>query len=154
MDKVFALLLALLFFTGCNISNEDVHMRSLNGNWDKKAIQKFEFEVKDSQNPKNIIFVVRNNNEYPYSNLRVFSKLYGQEEKKSKTDTLNYILAKPNGEWLGNGFGDTKETLFQYRLNHRFLKNGKYIIEIQHAMRRDLLPGIEDIGVKIEPAKP
>lgn len=154
MNKVFALLLSALFLTSCNITNEDVHMNPINGTWDKKATQKFQFEINDAQNPKNIIFVVRNNNDYPYNNLRVFSSLYGLNEKKEKVDTLNYILAKPNGEWIGSGFGDTKEILFQYKINHRFPKNGMYIVEVQHAMRRDQLKGIEDIGVLIEPAKP
>ena len=40
------------------------------------------------------------------------------KSKKKTIDTLNYILAKPNGEWIGKGFGDTKETLFQYKLNY------------------------------------
>jgi gliding motility-associated lipoprotein GldH len=67
---------------------------------------------------------------------------------------LNYVLAKPNGEWLGTGFGDTKETLFQYKLNYKFPEKGKYEIGLTQAMRNDNLPGIEDIGVKIETAKP
>lgn len=74
--------------------------------------------------------------------------------KKVETDTLNYILAKPNGEWIGSGFGDTKETLFQYKMNHRFPKAGNYRIGITQAMRKDTLVGIEDVGVKIENAKP
>jgi gliding motility-associated lipoprotein GldH len=76
------------------------------------------------------------------------------QSKKKQTDTLNYVLAKPNGEWLGTGFGDTKETLFQYKMSYQFPTKGKYEIGISQAMRNDNLPGIEDIGVKIETAKP
>lgn len=76
------------------------------------------------------------------------------QNKKKETDTLNYVLAKPNGEWLGTGFGDTKETLFQYKVNYQFPGKGKYEIGLTQAMRNDNLPGIEDIGVKIETAKP
>ena len=76
------------------------------------------------------------------------------KEKKAKPDTLNYILAKPNGEWIGRGFGETKETLFQYRLNYKFPKNGKYTLTVQQAMRKDKLTGIDDFGVKIEQAQP
>lgn len=68
-------------------------------------------------------------------------------------DTLNYILAKPNGEWLGKGFGNTKEILFQYKNAYTFPKNGKYSIEIKHAMRTQNLKGIEDIGVQIVSVK-
>ena len=74
--------------------------------------------------------------------------------KRKITDTLNYNLALPNGEWLGKGFGDTKEILFQYKVNYKFPANGDYSIGITQAMRTDKLKGIEDIGVKIETAKP
>lgn len=129
-------------------------MLNLNGNWNKRAVQKFDFDVKDAQNTKNIIFVVRNNNDYPYSNIRFIVNFTNLKNKKQEIDTLNYILAKPNGEWIGTGFGKTKETLFQYRMDYKFPENGKYQIAIIQAMRKDNLTGIEDIGVKIEQSKP
>ena len=129
-------------------------MKNLDGAWNKKSEQNFDFKVNDSQHPKNIIFVVRNNNEYPSSNIRLIVNFSEVKSKKKSTDTLNYILAKPNGEWLGKGFGDTKEIMFQYKLNYKFPENGDYKIGIIQAMRTDNLKGIEDIGVKIESAKP
>lgn len=129
-------------------------MKNLNGIWDKKTQQKFDFKIDDAQNPKNIIFVVRNNNDYPYSNIRFIVNATDAQTKKKSVDTLNYVLAKPNGEWIGKGFGDTKETLFQYKLNYKFPKNGDYSIGIIQAMRTDQLKGIEDIGLKIETVKP
>ena len=148
---VFSILIVLM---GCNSSSENVDIRSINGNWNKKTEQKFGFKVHDAQHPKNIIFVVRNNNDYPYSNIRFIVNFGETKSSKKMTDTLNYVLAKPNGEWIGKGFGDTKETLFQYKLNYKFPKNGDYSIGITHGMRTDNLKGIEDIGVKIESVKP
>lgn len=152
--NIFLVFSVLMFVVGCNGSSEQVHMKNLNGNWDKKAEQKFDIKVSDAQNPKNIIFVVRNNNDYPYSNIRLIVNIFDLKTKKKNTDTLNYILAKDSGEWLGKGFGETKETLFQYKLNYKFPQNGSYSVGIIQAMRNNNLPGIEDIGVKIEPAKP
>lgn len=145
--------LILISFTCCN-SEENIQIKSINGKWNKKEEQKFDFEIIDAQNPKNIIFVVRNNNEYPYSNIRFIVSLKDLKNKKIVKDTMNYTLAKPNGEWIGAGFGDTKEILFQYKMNYKFKENGKYQIGIIQAMRNDNLPGIEDIGLKIETAKP
>ena len=144
----------LFLLVSCGIDSGDVQMNNLNGKWNKKTEQKFDFKIKDAQNAKNIIFVVRNNNDYPYSNIRLIVRFIDLKTKNKSTDTLNYILAKPNGEWIGKGFGDTKETLFQYKLNYKFPANGDYSIGIIQAMRNDNLPGIEDIGVKIETAKP
>lgn len=154
MHKKWSVLFVLFLLASCMKSSEEVQISNLNGNWDKKAEQKFDFKIKDAQNPKNIIFVVRNNNDYPYSNIRLFVNFTDLRSKKKITDTLNYILAQPNGEWIGKGFGDTKETLFQYKLNYKFPSNGDYSIGITQAMRTDQLKGIEDIGVKIETAKP
>ncbi|CAA7385980.1 gliding motility lipoprotein GldH [Chryseobacterium fistulae] len=153
MHKFLGLLSLMLLFN-CNSSGENIIMNPLNNKWDKKSEQKFNLEIADPQNPKNIIFVVRNNNNYPYSNIRFIVNFTNLQNKQKKTDTLNYILAKPNGEWLGKGFGDTKETLFQYKLNYKFPTKGKYEIGLIQAMRNKNLPGIEDIGIKIETAKP
>lgn len=152
--KILGLIFVLLWCLSCSNTSEQVYMNSIGGMWNKKTEQKIDFEIKDAQNPKNIIFVIRNNNDYPYSNIRFITNFINKKTKKKQTDTLNYILAKPNGAWIGSGFGETKETLFQYKLNYKFPENGAYSIGIIQAMRKDKLPGIEDIGVKIESAKP
>ena len=153
-NKIWALFFVLLLAVNCSPSGESVSVNNINGTWNKKKAQTFEFNVTNAQQPKNIIFVVRNNSEYPYSNLRLIVDFTDLSSKKKTTDTLNYVLAKPNGEWIGKGFGDTKETLFQYKLDYTFPKNGKYSLKVLQAMRNDNLPGIEDFGIKIESAKP
>ena len=151
--NTWPLLFVLFLFSACSGTSETVEMKNLDGNWNKKAEQKFSLNISDAQVPKNIIFVVRNNNEYPYSNLRLITRI-SSGKNVIETDTLNYVLAKPNGEWLGSGFGDTKEILFQYKLKYKFPKNGEYSLGIIQAMRTDNLKGIEDIGVKLESPKP
>ncbi|WHF50874.1 gliding motility lipoprotein GldH [Chryseobacterium gotjawalense] len=154
MHKIMGAFFVLCFLASCSKDSEQVFVNNLNGKWDKKAEQKFDFKVTDAQKAKNIIFVVRNNNDYPYSNIRLIVNFLDGQTKKKSTDTLNYILVEPNGRWIGKGFGDTKETLFQYKLDYKFPANGEYSIGIIQAMRNDNLPGIEDIGVKIETAQP
>jgi len=128
-------------------------MADVENKWKKDDFKSLDFDIKDVQDPKNLVFVIRNNNDYPYSNLRLIATIE-QDKKLISTDTLNYVLAKPNGEWLGTGFGDTKETIFQYKLNYKFPKNGNYSVKVVQAMRKNALPGIEDIGVKIQNIKP
>lgn len=152
MIRNLSLFIFLCLLIGC--AKQDVEVHSLNGVWKKDAKQTFTFEVTDAENPKNIIFVVRNNNDYPYSNIRFFSTLSAEGDKTTKVDTLNYVLAKPNGEWIGTGFGDTKETWFQYKNAYHFPKNGKYTISVVQAMRKDSLIGIEDFGIKLEQVQP
>ncbi len=109
-----------------------------------------ELSNKSKQKDINFVFVVRNNNDYPYSNLFLITYLKAENEKNFKIDTLNYIMAKPNGEWIGKGFGETKEILFQYKNQYKFPKKGKYIIGVKQGMRTNSLVGIEDLGVKLE----
>ena len=152
MLKVSSFLLLILVCFSCANKDESVSVRNINGAWNKNKKETFQFKIDNTQKAKNIIFVVRNNNNYPYSNLRLIVNLKSPTNK-IKTDTLNYILAKPNGEWIGTGFGETKEIFFQYKLNYRFPEKGSYNINVTQAMRRNILPGIEDFGVKVESAK-
>jgi gliding motility-associated lipoprotein GldH len=137
----------------CQNDNEKVVVKDVGNSWKKNDFKSLDFDIKDAQDIKNLVFVIRNNNDYPYSNLRLIATIE-QDKKIISTDTLNYVLAKPNGEWLGTGFGDTKETLFQYKLNYKFPKNGNYSVKVVQAMRKNVLPGIEDIGIKIQNLKP
>ena len=153
MHKIFGFFFVVLMLSSCSNPSEQVYMKTLNGDWNKKAEQNFDFKVNDAQHPKNIIFVVRNNNDYPYSNLRLIVNFLNTKSGKKTLDTLNYVMAEPNGKWLGKGFGETKEILFLYKPDYKFPENGTYSIGIIQAMRNDNLPGIEDIGIKIETAK-
>lgn len=153
MLRIFANLILLLSLFSCQNSDDKILTKDIDSKWNKKDVQKFDFDVTDAQNQKNIIFIVRNNNDYPYSNLRLIASIE-HNKKTISTDTLNYVLAKPNGEWIGSGFGDTKEILFQYKLNYKFPQNGNYSVKVVQAMRQNILPGIEDLGVKIQNIKP
>lgn len=150
MYKYFLIFFVFISLISCSYNNEVVSMNSIDGTWNKKKELLFTLNIEDSNTPRNVIFVVRNNNDYPYSNLFLISYLKGEKEENYKIDTLNYILAKPTGEWIGTGFGETKETMFQYKMNYKFPKKGKYIIGIKQGMRADNLVGIEDVGIKLE----
>ncbi len=153
MLKSIVVFVLLLSVVSCQNADEKVLVNAVDNQWKKNNAQTFSFDINDAQNLKNMMFVVRNNNNYPYSNLRLIASVE-HNKKKISTDTLNYILAKPNGEWIGTGFGDTKEIVFQYKLNYKFPENGKYSVKVVQAMRRNVLPGIEDIGIKIQNLKP
>ncbi len=154
MNKICAALFILISLMSCTADEGEIQMKPINNSWKVKEEQKFQLKINDAQNPKNIIFVVRNNNDYPYSNIRFIVNFTSLKTKKTQTDTLNYILARPNGEWMGTGFGSTKEILFQYKADYKFPENGAYEIGVIQGMRKDPLIGIEDIGIKIQNTKP
>lgn len=141
--------LILLGLSSCSEEGA-IYMTAVDNHWQKNNAKKITFEINDAQSPKNLIFVVRNNNEYPYSNLFLISTIKDIKGNFAHTDTLQYILAKPNGEWLGKGMGSVKEIHLLYKPHYQFPKNSTYQIEIKQGMRAEELKGIEDIGIKIE----
>ena len=153
MNKILGIFIVLIACMSCSKTGEQVYTQSIDGAWNKKQIKKFDFAIENPSEAKNLIFVIRNNNDYPYSNLRLIAELSDEKGTQKITDTLNYELAKPNGEWLGSGFGEVKEILFQYKMGFTFPAAGKYKLSVIQAMRKDNLEGIEDIGIMIEPAK-
>lgn len=153
--KIFSLIFfALICLHSCVDEKKDINIQAINSMWPKNKPALFTFSVNDAENPKNITFVVRNNNSYPYSNIRFFVTQTNVKNKKSTVDTVNFTLAKSNGEWLGKGFGETKEIIFPYKTGYRFPANGKYVFSVKHAMRIDSLSGIEDIGINLETKTP
>lgn len=153
MLKTIFVFILFLSAISCKNENERIVVQNIGNEWKKKDVRTFDFDVNDAKDQKNIMIVVRNNNEYPYSNLRLIAKIE-KDRKNISTDTLNFVLAKPNGEWIGTGFGDTKEILYQYKINYKFPQNGNYSVKVVQAMRNDRLKGIEDIGIKIQNLKP
>ncbi len=69
---------------GCTKEGESIQMNEINNLWNKNQEQKFVLNIEDVQNPKNIIFVVRNNNNYPYSNLFLITYLKNETDKNAK----------------------------------------------------------------------
>ena len=82
MTKLLYFLGLTLLLIGC--SDENIKINPINGVWDKNNTQKFEIKINNYQTPKKLIFVVRNNNEYPYANLRVFATIKDVKKKNKK----------------------------------------------------------------------
>ena len=94
---------------------------------------------------------------YPYSNLWLFINTidpYGV----LNIDTLECVLAKKDGKWIGHGLGDIWDIQCNFK-NYRLKKKGDYVFEIEQAMRYgdlakiEKLKGVMGIGLRIEKIK-
>ena len=132
--------------------DDSLQMKSINNEWHYASHQEFDIQTEDTL-PKDIYLMIRNNESYPYSNLRLIVHMGKKNHSPIVIDTLNYMLARPDGSWLGRGFGAVKESEFLYKKQFSFPDTGVYQMKITQAMRKDTLKGIEDIGYKIEPSK-
>ncbi len=127
--------------------------------WEMDEKISFTLPELDSQKPYNLFINVRNTNDYKFSNLYLIAEMRFPNGKVI-TDTLEYDMAAPNGEWLGTGFSDVKENKLWYKEKVNFKEEGTYTITLQHAMRKNgdvdgvtSLEGITDIGFRIEYAQ-
>lgn len=153
---------ALVFFSmvllSCgNPSTFDEYV-AIGSAWNEQTEAQFAFEAPDTTNQYNMFIQLRNNRNYPFSNIFLIVKT----EAPNATivvDTLEYAMTKPDGTFLGTGFSDLKENKLFFREKVRFEQLGTYKISIQQAVRKigaiegvGDLEGITDVGFKIENA--
>lgn len=108
-----------------------------------------DFEVTDSISPVTLYVNIRHNINYEKSNLYLFVETLYPNNFKT-TDTLEFILAEPDGKWIGSGLGKIKSLQIPIAHGVRFPMKGAYQMRFEQAMRADELAGIEDIGLRIE----
>ena len=127
--------------------------------WDKQQIISYDFIAPDTIIPYNLFINLRTTTDYKFSNLFLIVELDYPNGKVTK-DTLEYLMAKPNGELLGSGFTSVKEHKLWFKGfddSFVFSEEGSYKIQIQQAMRHRgepngvaQLEGVIDVGFSIE----
>ncbi|MGZ2370927.1 gliding motility lipoprotein GldH [Ancylomarina sp. YFZ004] len=143
--------LALIFITSaCQDSPVfENYIDIPNHEWSKENIARFEVEITDSIQLHNISVNIRNTGKYPYSNLWLFIKQIDPDGKISE-EKFECHLASDTGEWYGSGFGNIFDLQMLYKPAILFTRPGLYTFEMVHGMRDENLPGIVNIGIKID----
>jgi len=119
--------------------------------WTWSDVQEFDPMIGDTVSYYNIYLQIRHKGDYPVSNLYLFVHLTGPQNQ-ALTDTVNLILAEPDGRWTGKGLGDMKELRLLYKKNVRFPVTGNYRFRIEQGMRIPSVP-VLDVGLRIEKAE-
>lgn len=156
MRSIFFVLGVMVVLSSCVTDTLISETRAVSGLWDKDQPVRFEFEQLDSLKTYDIFLTVRHTNDYKYNNLFLITSLR-YPHGKTETDTLEYRMAQPDGQWIGQGLGSVKEIKLWYKEGIRFPEEGNYNITITHAVRNNgevegvkLLEGISDVGFIIE----
>jgi gliding motility-associated lipoprotein GldH len=155
--KKLGYLFVFLAILGCQTDLVHSEYQNIDDtSWNKDDAKEFLFSELDSLTSYNLFINLRNDNNYPYSNLFLITEL-NYPSGETFIDTLEYQMAKPNGEWLGKGYGSIKENKLWYKENIDFPDNGVYTLLVSHAMRKNgtvegivELQGLTDIGLEIE----
>lgn len=131
-----------------------------NGVWDKEDTLRFAFSGLDTTLAYDLFIHIRNDDTFPFSNLFLIAEITDSQGTILK-DTLEYQMAKPTGEWLGQGLGSLKENKLWLREKFVFPRSDHYRLNITHAVRKNgqvdglhRLKGITDVGLEIERSLP
>ena len=99
---------------------------------------------------------LRINETYPFQALTLIVKhdIYNKVGAKNKpkiiksfSDTVNCVLFDNKGTIKGNGISYFQ---YHYRISEEELKQGDSLhVSVRHGMRREIIPGISDIGISV-----
>lgn len=151
----FYMLIALAFdllLHACSPSDLYHDTRKIpNGIWPMGYKTTFEFTFADSLKPVDVFVDIRNYEDYPYANLYLFLDTEFPDGRRFR-DTLECLLATPEGKWLGRKNGSVRESRFLIKRNVILPRKGTYHFIFEQGMREAHLRGIPEIGLKISPA--
>ncbi|MGB1019873.1 MAG: gliding motility lipoprotein GldH [Flavobacteriaceae bacterium] len=146
-----------IFLGGCATSPYPIEYKTLNGSWNSTEILTFNLEETALHSPHHLYFHLRNTDAYAYSNIFLIARLKDTTQTYF-ADTLEYAMATPQGNWLGKGFGEVKESVLWWKESIQIETKGPVTIELEHAMRTfgqtqgvPVLTGIVNVGLGLAP---
>lgn len=125
--------------------NEEIKTRE----WDLNNPVVLKVNIEDTVSAYDLYVNLRNSNQYRYSNLYIFMTTTYPDHRIEK-DTLDLTLAADDGRWKGSGLGDLYFNQFLFADKVKFVAKGEYTFQLVHGMRINPLPGIADVGLRIE----
>ena len=90
---------------------------------------------------------IRINGSYPFMGLTLIAEQTIFPSMESHSDTLNYELIDEDGNMKGKGISHYQ---YSFPLKTLQLQEGDSVsINIRHDMKREILPGVSDIGITL-----
>ena len=147
---VVAFSLCCLLTLSCDKQRIIDENKSLDDNsWDIKTKLDFKVNITDVSASYNMYINIRNAGWYPFSNIFLFINTTLPDSSLAR-DTAECTLADKDGRWLGDGLGDIWDNRILFKKNFKFKMTGEYHFELEQGMRVNPLPGIADVGIRIE----
>lgn len=151
MRKVVFFLLAIVALSACrnraDVFNEYIALPNVG--WDKDSLAVFRPDMENKDEKYNVWLQLRNQSNYSYSNLWLFVDIIAPDGK-SVRDTIDCMLARPDGEWIGDGWGSLYSLQIPLMREVSFNQTGTYTYKFCQAMREQDIEGIHSIGLRIE----
>lgn len=91
---------------------------------------------------------LRINSHYPFTGLSLIVEQTAMPADVTRNDTLNCRLINNDGKMKGRGVSNYQ---YSFHLTNITLAKGDSLrIRIRHNMKQEMLPGISDVGIKLE----
>jgi gliding motility-associated lipoprotein GldH len=120
--------------------------------WNDQQVPSFTFDITDTTSNYKVYVVVRHTNTYAYRNIWLNVGL------QQPGDTVRHqpfeLQLAATDKWLGTGMDDVFEhraLLFSKPVH--FNRPGAIKFTLQHIMRQNPLPGVMQVGIRVEPVK-
>ena len=154
LKYLFPVLLAAMLWSGCSDSNAvlDQNTDLTNNNWAYNNKINEVVKIDDEHLAYNLYLNLRVTADYRYSNIFVLIHQTGPDHKTTTT-RLEFKLANPDGEWLGDGSGNLYSFQIPFWQNYRFPTKGTYTFQIELNMRDNPLKEVSDVGLRVEKAQ-
>ena len=140
--------LFVLTFASCESDVYNKMKEIPEADWNMNDAYKFDVDITDSTEFYDFYVLLRHNTDYLYSNVYFFITATMPGDSIS-VDTVEFILATPEGQWIGNGNGFVRSHEIMISKQFMFPSTGLYTFEFKQAMRDSVLHGITDIGIRI-----
>ncbi|MES2544508.1 MAG: gliding motility lipoprotein GldH [Bacteroidota bacterium] len=155
-SNVLFVFIVVLLFCSCDKKRVFDEYQTVGTGWKKNSMIVFNLPKLDTTQKFNLFLNLRANDDYKFNNLFL---IVSMEEPNGRTqvDTLEYLMAAPDGTLLGEGFSDIKESKLFYKANKKFKSSEKNKVTIRQVVRQtgkitgvENLEGITEVGFRIE----
>ncbi|MGB2086557.1 MAG: gliding motility lipoprotein GldH [Flavobacteriaceae bacterium] len=143
------------FFVQCGETPVYRQDQNLLSGWELNNTLRFTLP-ENGNAPMDVYVHLRNDQNYPFANIFLIISVKEGDSLRER-DTLEYAMAKPNGEWLGTGFSSVKESRLEWKKNWEYNGETPPVVEIAQANRTngrekaaEVLPGILSVGLSVE----
>ena len=158
MTKSLLLTAIMFWLVGCSSQSEiELLFEELpKEGWQQEQWVEFSYTNRLPKKEIALNWILRHDDSYPYANIHFITEWINPKGLQD-TDTLSYLLAEPNGRWLGKGLYIKEQNL---PFLERFLLDepGTYRFRVRPAVRATeklvadkTLGGIHQIGIALNP---
>jgi len=121
--------------------------------WKYSDSLSFSFEIPDTAQLYSMQLDVRHNDDFPYENCYVrIRSIY--PDRTVKNDVLSLEFADQSGAWMGEKSGKYLLAPIALQPVARFRQAGRYTMVFFQDTRRDSLPGLHSMELRIDKKKP